>query len=98
MEEKNIIDGLETALMDRITDSLTKNEDYRQSVEQEGKAFGWLKNNLAGEALDKLNEYFTAACSTAYHTQKISYLQGMKDLLAFYEYLGGKAGREKSER
>ena len=96
MDEKYIMDDMESAMMDRITDILAKNGDYKQSVEQEGKAFDWLKDNLSGEALDKLNEYFTAVCSTAYHTQKISYLQGMKDLLAFYEYLGGKAGREKS--
>ncbi|MDE7476475.1 MAG: hypothetical protein K2M91_00755 [Lachnospiraceae bacterium] len=95
MDNKNIIDEMETALMDRIADSLAKSEDYKQSVEQEGKAFDWLKNNLTDEALEKLNEYFTAACSTAYHTQKISYLQGMKDLFAFYKYLDGRSDKEK---
>ena len=96
MEEKNIIDGLETALMDRITDSLAKNEDYLRSVEKEGETFEWLKNNLTGKALEKLNEYFNDVSSTAFYTQKLSYLKGMKDLFAFYEYLGGKADREKN--
>ena len=96
MEEKNIIDGLETALMDRITDSLAKNEDYLRSVEKEGETFEWLKNNLTGKALEKLNEYFNDISSTAFYTQKLSYLKGMKDLFAFYEYLGGKADREKN--
>ena len=96
MEEKNIIDGLETALMDRITDSLAKNEDYLRSVEKEGETFEWLKNNLTGKALEKLNEYFNDISSTAFYTQKLSYLKGMNDLFAFYEYLGGKADREKN--
>ena len=96
MEEKNIIDGLEAALMDRITDSLAKNEDYLRSVEKEGETFEWLKNNLTGKALEKLNEYFNNISSTAFYMQKLSYLKGMKDLFAFYEYLGGKADREKS--
>lgn len=82
--------------MDRITDSLAKNEDYLRSVEKEGETFEWLKNNLTGKALEKLNEYFNDISSTAFYTQKLSYLQGMKDLFAFYEYLGGKADREKS--
>lgn len=90
MEDKNIIDAMEIAMMDRITEKLAKNEEYQQSVEKEGKVFDWLRANLEGEASKKLEEYFNAASSTAYYTQKLSYLQGMKDLYAFNEYLDEK--------
>lgn len=96
MEEKSIIDDMESAMMDRITESLAKNEDYLRSVEKEGETFDWLKNNLTGEALEKLNEYFNDVSSTAFYTQKLSYLQGMKDLFAFHKYLDGRTDEKKN--
>ncbi len=81
---------IETAMMNRITEILAQNEGYRQSVEEEEKLFDWLKENLEGESLEKLNEYFLAVNSTAYYIEKLSYLQGMKDLRAFCKYLDGK--------
>ena len=96
MEEKSIIDDMEPAMMDRITESLARNKDYQQSVEKEGKAFDWLKNNLTGEALEKLNEYFNTVCTKDYYIEKLSYLQGMKDLFAFYKYLDGRSDGKKN--
>ena len=84
------ISRIETAMMDRITEILAQNEGYRQSVEEEQKSYEWLKENLEGEPLEKLNEYFLAVSNTAYHIEKLIYLQGMKDLRAFCKYLDGK--------
>lgn len=52
--------------------------------------FDWLKEKLEGESLKKLDEYFHAVNNTAYYIEKLSYLQGMKDLRAFCKYLDGK--------
>lgn len=52
--------------------------------------FDWLKENLEGEPLEKLDEYFCAVSNTAYYIERLSYLQGMKDLRAFCKYLDGK--------
>ena len=81
---------IETAMMNRITEILAQNEGYSQSIAEEEKLFDWLKENLEGEQLEKLNEYFLAVNSTAYHIERLSYLQGMKDLRAFCKYLDGK--------
>ena len=81
---------IETAMMNRITEILAQNEEYSKSVEEEQKLYEWLKENLEGEQLEKLNEYFLAVNSTAYYIEKLSYLQGMKDLRAFCKYLDGK--------
>lgn len=81
---------IETAMMDRITEILAKNEEYSQSIAEEEKLFDWLKENLEGEPLVKLDEYFHAVNNTAYYIEKLSYLQGMKDLRAFCKYLDGK--------
>lgn len=81
---------IESAMMDRITEILAKNEEYSQSIAEEEKLFDWLRENLEGEALEKLNEYFKAVNNTAYYVEKLSYLQGMKDLFAFYKYLDGE--------
>lgn len=81
---------IETAMMDRITEILAKNEEYSQSIAEEEKLFDWLRENLEGEPLEKLDAYFKAVSNTAYCIEKLSYLQGMKDLFAFYKYLDGK--------
>lgn len=81
---------IETAMMNRITEILAQNEGYSQSIAEEEKLFDWLKENLEGESLEKLNEYFLAVNSMAYYIEKLSYLQGMKDLRAFCKYLDGK--------
>lgn len=90
MNDKEIEKQMETAMMNRITEILAKNEEYRQSIAEEERLFDWLKENLEGEPLEKLNEYFHAVSNTAYCIEKISYLQGMKDLRAFCKYLDGK--------
>lgn len=81
---------IESAMMDRITEILAKNEEYSQSIAEEERLFDWLRENLEGEPLEKLNEYFKAVNNTAYYVEKLSYLQGMKDLFAFYKYLDGE--------
>lgn len=90
MSDRGIEKEIETAMINRITEILAKNEEYRQSVEEEQKLFDWLKENLEGEPLEKLNEYFLAVSNTAYYIERLSYLQGMKDLRAFCKYLDGK--------
>lgn len=90
MSDKDIEKQMETAMMDRITEILARNEEYRQSVAEEGRLFDWLKENLEGESLEKLNEYFLAVSNTAYYIERLSYLQGMKDLRAFCKYLDRK--------
>ena len=57
MSDRGIEKEIETAMINRITEILAKNEEYRQSVEEEQKLFDWLKENLEGEPLEKLNEY-----------------------------------------
>lgn len=90
IKDKEIGKQIEIAMMDRITEILARNEEYSQSVAEEGKVFEWLKENLEGEPLEKLNEYFLAVSSTAYYIEKLSYFQGMKDLRAFCKYLDEK--------
>ena len=90
MSDRGIEKEIETAMINRITEILAKNEEYRQSVEEEQKLFDWLKENLEGEPLEKLDEYFWAVSNTAYYIERLSYLQGMKDLRAFCKYLDGK--------
>lgn len=90
MSDSGIEKEIETAMINRITEILAKNEEYRQSVEEEQKLFDWLKENLEGEPLEKLDEYFCAVSNTAYYIERLSYLQGMKDLRAFCKYLDGK--------
>lgn len=90
MNDKEIEKQMETAMMNRITEILAKNEEYRQSIAEEEKLFDWLREKLEGEPLEKLNEYFHAVSNTAYYIEKLSYLQGMKDLRAFCKYLDGK--------
>lgn len=90
MSDRGIEKEIETAMMNRITEILAQNEEYKQSIAEEERLFDWLKENLEGEPLEKLNEYFLAVNSTAYYIEKLSYLQGMKDLRAFCKYLDGK--------
>ncbi len=90
MNNKEIEKQMETAMMDRITEILAKNEEYSQSIAEEERLFDWLKEKLEGESLKKLDEYFHAVNNTAYYIEKLSYLQGMKDLRAFCKYLDGK--------
>ena len=90
MNDKEIEKQIETAMMNRITEILAQNEEYRQSIAEEEKLFDWLKENLEGESLEKLDEYFHAVNDTTYYIEKLSYLQGMKDLRAFCKYLDGK--------
>ena len=40
MSDRGIEKEIETAMINRITEILAKNEEYRQSVEEEQKLFG----------------------------------------------------------
>lgn len=91
MNDKDIEKQIETAVINRITKILAQNEEYKQSVEEEQKSYEWLKENLEGEPLKKLDEYFLAVSNTAYYIEMLSYLQGLKDLRAFDKYLDGKS-------
>lgn len=56
MSDRGIEKEIETAMINRITEILAKNEEYRQSVEKEQKLFDWLKENLEGEPLEGVNK------------------------------------------
>ena len=66
MSDKEVERQIESAMMNRITEILAKNEEYSQSIAEEEKLYDWLRENLEGEALEKLNEYFKAVSNTAF--------------------------------
>lgn len=49
MKDKEIVKQIETAMMDRITVILARDEEYSQSVAEEGKVFEWLKIHRKAE-------------------------------------------------
>lgn len=83
MSDRGIEKEIETAMINRITEILAKNEEYRQSVEEEQKLFDWLKENLEGEPLEKLDEYFLCRQQYGILHRKVKLSSGYEGLASF---------------
>lgn len=64
-----------------------KNTSYKKSLEHEAELFQRLNNKLPENLSEELDQYVTAANAARTHALHLTYLQGMKDMLALLRIL-----------
>lgn len=73
---------LASFIVDRMAEIYTKDEEYRKRLSKEELIFQELSDKLSGEQAKELELYFISANSTTARKELLTYIQGMKDLLA----------------
>ena len=87
IEEIDIIELLMPQLMDRMSKLYAKNKEYKECFDREEKLYEHLKEMLSEETARELELYFHATIDTNAITERLAYVQGMKDMLALLKAL-----------
>lgn len=72
----------------RLDDIIHKNAKYRQVAETEIKLYERFIGNLSEWQREEFEKYWIASSESAIIREKLSYQQGMKDLMALLRSLG----------
>ena len=80
--DENIFNALEPIMVERMNDAFNKSMEYQQAVAKEGELYENLQGGVAEELRGQLEEYFALSSATTAISEKIAYIQGMKDMAA----------------
>lgn len=72
---------------DKLANIYKNDEEYQKRQKEEDSIYQKLVDELPFEQTQQLEEYFIALSSAAARRETLSYIQGMKDLLALLKYL-----------
>lgn len=82
MEEKMSDLMAQWLISQRFSEIAASDEQYRTAFENEKEAYDRFERTLTDEQLEVYNSYAEAKAETEINTTRISYRQGMKDLLS----------------
>lgn len=74
-------------ITERLGEAYRKDEEYQKRLKAEDLIYESLSGKLTDEQAEQLEEYFVAANATAARIEILTYIQGMKDLLALLKTL-----------
>ncbi len=74
-------------IVNRLAEVYKKDEDYQNLLKKERGIYQKLSDELSDEQAEELLQYFEAANSTEARKETLTYIQGMKDLLALLKNL-----------
>lgn len=74
-------------ITERLGEVYRKDEEYQKRLKTEDLIYESLSGKLTDEQVEQLEEYFAAANATAARKEILTYIQGMKDLLALLKAL-----------
>ena len=72
----------------RLNDIIQKNAKYRQAVQAEIELYERFIENLSDWQREEFEKYWIASSESELIREKLSYKQGMKDLMALLRSLG----------
>lgn len=88
MEEFDFMEQLLTPfVIDRLADVYTKDEEYQNRLKEEDLIYQKLSDELPDEQAEELEQYFIAVSATTARKETLTYVQGMKDMLALLKNL-----------
>lgn len=74
-------------ITERLGEAYRKDEEYQKSLKTEDLIYESLSGKLTDEQAEELEGYYVAANATAARQEILTYIQGMKDLLALLKVL-----------
>ena len=80
--ENDIFTALEPVITERLNNVFSKDQGYKQAVQEESIAYGKLMEGLTENQQKLLEEYFNAVNATVSVLEKLAYRQGIRDLAA----------------
>lgn len=81
--EDNIYDDLEMIISDRISIAYNKSKQYQMAISKEKELYERLQNILTEQQQELLQQYFESVNATIAICEKVSYIQGIRDLMKF---------------
>lgn len=87
MLNKEILELLTPYLTERLGQIFSENEEHQKAVKEENRLFEQFYDKLDKEQAELLEQYFAAANATAAIKERLTYQQGMKDMLALLKAL-----------
>lgn len=72
---------------DKLASIYANDEECQNRLKAQNLIYQKLANELSDKQAEQLEEYFTALNATAIRKETLTYIQGMKDLLALLNYL-----------
>lgn len=78
--EEDILEDLMACITDRLGRVYNQNEEYRQALETESRAYEQLKRELTEIQRDQLDQYFVAAKATSEICEKLAYQEGIRGI------------------
>ena len=76
----DIFTALELVITERLNNVFSKDQGYKQAVQEESIAYGKLMEGLTENQQKLLEEYFNAVNATVSVLERLAYRQGMTDL------------------
>ena len=87
IKDMEVLELIEPLLIDRTGKLYQDNEEYKESARKEEVLFEQLSAKLTEEQARELNQFTSAANATSAITERLAYIQGMKDMLALLKSL-----------
>lgn len=67
-------------IIDKLTEVYEKDETYQKLLKEQDVLYEKLEGKLSGEQAELLEQYFESTVETSSRKEKLTYLQGMKDM------------------
>lgn len=74
-------------MMEKLGEVYQKDKEYQKRLEDENLIYDKLSKELTDKQAEQLEKYFIAVNTTAARKEILTYIQGMKDLLALLKAL-----------
>lgn len=88
--EKKVLEMVTQCLMEmRMHDFLQENDDYKRAVEEEVQLYERFLGTLSEGQREEFEKFLVVSNESALICEKLSYQQGMKDLMALFRELCG---------
>ena len=87
MEDFNLETLVNPCIIERLCELYDKDPTYKKLIMEESAIFEELSEELPDEQADKLERYFEAANATSARKEILTYIQGMKDMFAWFKAL-----------
>ncbi len=80
MNDFDLEEFVNPCIIDKLTEVYEKDETYQELLKAQDLLYEKLEEKLSDELADELEEYFEATVETSARKEKLTYLQGMKDM------------------
>ena len=92
--DKGILEELMPFVTERLGRTFERDKEYKQAIAKENEIYEQLKQGLTTQKEEQLAEYFMAVKTTEGICEKLSYQQGVRDMILFYASILGYSGEK----